>query len=98
MTTCSISNVFVYNCRRLGYDDGQKVLEHPFFEDFDLAGVVSGKYVPPYIPAQSFLTGINVGDAAGKFTDPSTFFDSMTSKEEKRFMELFKDKKMARVS
>jgi hypothetical protein len=85
-------------CSRLGYDDGQKVLDHAFFKDFDIAGVAAGTYEPPYIPAQSFLTGINVGDTAGQSADPSSFFDAMSAKEEKRFVEIFKDKNIARAT
>jgi len=83
--------------RRLGYDDCQKILDNDFFAGFDLAGVMTGSFQPLYVPAQSFLTGINVSDTAGQFADPSSFFDTMSTKEEKRFVEIFKDKNFAQV-
>lgn len=83
---------------RLGYDDCQKILDNGLFAGFDLAGVMAGSFQPPYIPVQSFLTGINVGDTAGgQFADPSSFFDTMSAKEGKRFDEMFQDKNFVQV-
>lgn len=79
--------------KRLGYEDGHQVLEHEFFHGFPVHDVVLGSYEPPYIPAPMMLTGTDVGDTPDEFPDPSSFFDSMNSKETKRFNELFKDKK-----
>lgn len=81
----------------MGYEDGQQILDDDFFKEFDLAGVLAGNYKPLYIPAQSFLTGINVGDTAGQFADPSSFFDTMSPKEEKKFRDIFKDKNITHV-
>lgn len=82
---------------RLGYEDCRAILNHPLFADFNVSDVQAGTYESPYLPPQTFLTGINVSDSGGKYMDPSSFFDSMSPKEEKRFSELFKDREMTRI-
>lgn len=94
MSECACCNMCFFSLfRRLGYADGNQILDHPLFGGFDVAGVAAGAYVPSYIPAQTFLTGINVED--GQDADPSSFFDSMSAKEEKRFVEIFQEKNIS---
>ena len=82
---------------RLGYENGRDILDHPFFQDFNVASVQKGTYESPYVPPQTFLNGISVGGDDGKEMDPSSFFDAMTPKEEKRFQEMFKDRQFTQV-